>query len=269
VTVGSVAGDLLMEQVRGGVKAESVAGDTWGSDVSGAWHVGDIGGDCRLERLNGALYLRRAGGDLALESCGASVEVDAVGGDVRVSGTESGSDLSLKHVSGDVHLHDVCARALLVAADGDIAFRGDIERGGTCNLTSTDGSIRLALPEDAEPFLDQVEAGGEVTCTAGPAAEETPDTPVVNLRAAGDIHIASHGRSRRNRRRPRRKRRHVRIPIPDVDGIISDVVEPLFGERRRRRPDLREERLMVLRMIEGGKVSAEEGARLLEALGDR
>ena len=47
-------------------------------------------------------------------------------------------------------------------------------------------------------------------------------------------------------------------------------MEPLLGSRKKpSKEDLREERLMVLRMVEGGKVSAEEGVQLLEALGER
>jgi hypothetical protein len=51
-----------------------------------------------------------------------------------------------------------------------------------------------------------------------------------------------------------------------VQRIVSDAIGPILG-RRHRPQDLREERLIVLKMLESGKVNADEAARLLDSLG--
>jgi hypothetical protein len=147
-----------------------------------------------------------------------------------------------------------------------VSVQGEHAGHGRWELTSETGSVRVGLPPDARPVLARAEAGGEVTCEfeAGDADQGLE----LLLSAAGDIEVAASEVERHRRRScGARSRRHGMGPIlPDVHRMVSDAIGPIFG-RRSKPPDLREERLMVLRMLESGKVNAEEAARLLDSLG--
>jgi DUF4097 and DUF4098 domain-containing protein YvlB len=262
--VQSVGGDASVKGLSGGLELEDVHGDVKVIGTSGGLSLGEVGGDCEVKGSSGGLKAARVGGDLALFGHSGSAEAAAVGGDVllqRVSGS-----LSFDRVEGKVEASGVESGDVRIVAVGDVSVQGEDGTDGRWELTSETGSVRVELPADAQPVLARTEAGGEVTCQL--ETGEADEGLELLLSAAGDIEVAASEVERHRRRSCGvRTRRHMMGPIlPDVHRMVSDAIGPIFS-RRTKPQDLREERLMILRMLESGKVNAEEAARLLDSLG--
>jgi len=247
--VDSVGGDLRLKSGAGPVGVGQVGGDAELSGCAGPVKVEGVDGDCEVRRQAGPLTIGRVGADLSLEAGTGPATISEVGGDLSVRSL--GGPLSAGHVGGDAELMEVKGGGISVTASGDIHLRGELEPQTECELTSETGDITVEIPEEPRPVLVATWAGREFVCDLPETATEGAG-PRLTLHAPGDIRISSAT----PRRRPGRPRRGESVPI----------VDRLFGPGRRPE-DLREERLMVLKMVESGKVTAEEGARLLEAMG--
>ena len=240
-----------MKSGAGPVGVGQVGGDAELKGCAGPVKVEGIDGDCEVKRQAGPATIGRVGGDLSLEGGAGPATVSEVGGDLSVRSLAG--TLSAGHVGGDAELMEVKGGSISVTASGDIHLRGELDPRAHCELTSESGDITIETPEEPRPVLVATEAGGEFVCDL-PEAGTEGHGPQLTLRAAGDIRISPTT----PRRRPGRPRRTDAMPI----------IDRVFGPARRPE-DLREERLMVLRMVESGKITAEDGAKLLEAMGDR
>jgi len=263
VQAQSVGGGVSVKGMSGGLQLEDVGGDVTLVGSSGGVSLGNIAGDVQMRGVSGGFRAEEIVGDLTLVGHSGSAEARQVCGDLTVR--KGSGSLAFDRVEGQAELSEVGSDQIRVTAVGDISAEGECTGQGRWELASETGSVTVLLPQGTQPRLSQAEAGRELRCELDTREDGEPE---LVLSAAGDIRVAASPRARR-RGRPEDSGwpREVRIPMPDVDGIIRDVMEPIFGEKRPAAEDLREERLMILKMVETGKVSAEEGAKLLEALG--
>jgi DUF4097 and DUF4098 domain-containing protein YvlB len=264
VQVQSVSGDASVKGLSGGLELAEVHGDVRLVGSSGGLTLGKVDGDCEAKGNSGGLKAERVGGDLSLEGHSGSAETSEVGGDLAIR-TASGS-LSFDRVGGKAEAAGVTSSDVRIVAAGDVSIEGSCDGQGRWELTSETGNLRVELPASAKPILTQAQAGGEVTCQLE-QGEGQQGLELV-LSAAGNIEIVPAQAEEQHHRRHwgARARRHVGVVLPDVQRIVSDAIGPILG-RRHRPQDLREERLMVLKMLESGKVNADEAARLLDSLG--
>jgi hypothetical protein len=279
--LGRCQGDLRCEN-SGDVQAELVGGDA--RVVSGgAVRLGRVRGDVWIEKMRGELRIGRADGDGRLNEVGGAAVIQTLSGDLRAAGLAGG--LAVGQVAGDVALHGPYTTAESYALN-------------------TDGDVLLHLPADADLRLF-VQAGGRVRSDPRlTAATNQPTTFTavlgsgagrINVTCAGDVRIKQAGvEARGEEPRPWRGTEGLgdlgeRIRQQVTASLASAGINLETGEVRWSRsgvkppkpsrpptperprgpagPGLSEEHLTVLKMVEAGKITAEEAETLLRALG--
>jgi DUF4097 and DUF4098 domain-containing protein YvlB len=279
--MGNCSGDLRFENGEH-LAAESVAGDVRIHDLDEA-RLGRVRGDLWAESVRGALQVTRAEGDARLTEIGGPVTLRAIAGDLRANALTGG--LSAPQVSGDVVLQGPfsAVEPYSLSADGDVVLNlpGDADVRVTASAA---GRIRSDVP------LAPVAGGSAAfTTTLGRGAAD------ISLVCLGNLRIVKAGE-----REPGRRRSKTPPDLRDLSEHIRQQVSaslaaagisvtgdagwdparqrprppkepkpprPPAAERRRAPSATREEQVAVLKMVEEGKITAEEAELLLNALG--
>jgi hypothetical protein len=243
-------------------------------------HLSACAGDARISGVRGPIQIKAVGGDLVLRKVG-SIEAGTVGGDVNARGLDGSFE---------------------VVAGGDIVFTAQLSSDHDYWLNAG-GDIIWRTPPGASATLE-VAAGGEVI-TRVPGVKHAPGGVIIgdgaalgHFQAGGDIvinaetdadpigqaatEIEARVRSitenamdkvarkledaqRKLERSGRRGRWGVGYVVPDVPRPLERPVPPAPPSE----PVSNEERLAILRLVENGKITAGEAARLLAALDGR
>ena len=185
VTLGTVSGDVRAESLAGGLAVETTSGDVRLSDVAGQLSVGTISGEVKLEdgQVDGAT-VKTTSGDVELAGVAGALSVSTVSGEIDVSGARDG-------------------RLTLATTSGDIGYDGELARGGTSQISSISGDVKLALPASSGFRLDASTVSGELRSDfdlQGGVAQRRSLTGVAGDGAAtlnvsttsGEIHIERH-----------------------------------------------------------------------------
>ncbi|MFO7588629.1 MAG: DUF4097 family beta strand repeat-containing protein [Gemmatimonadota bacterium] len=121
------------------VDAENVGGTVSINAVEGHVTVRGGRGNVSLNAVEGGVTLEGAEGNLALNSVDGDVTVR------RASGV-----LSIQAVDGSITMEEITSDNVEVnTVDGDILYSGTIRDGGRYFLSTHDGDITLAVPEDS------------------------------------------------------------------------------------------------------------------------
>jgi hypothetical protein len=279
--MGNCGGDLRCEDAEH-LAAESIAGDVRIHNLGDA-RFGRIRGDLWAEKVRGALQVTRAEGDARLSEIGGAVALKALGGSLRAHALTGG--LSAPQVNGDAVLQGPygAAEPYSLSAHGDVVLNlpGDADAQVSARA---EGRIRSDVPLTPSPdgsgavgaTLGQGAARMSLTCggdlriilpgareTAGPQVKVALDAPNLGERirrqvtaslAAAGIAIPSEPGwgAARGRSRPSK---------PPKPGRSSSA------EQRRASGATQEEVVTVLKMVEEGKITAEEAELLLNVLG--
>jgi SHOCT-like domain len=193
VLTGSVEGDVTVRNVHL-VEIEAVNGDCVIADAATAL-IGNVGGDCMLKGISETLRYGNVGGDLGIQgSAQTAISGGNVGGDCAIEPAlsiqigETGGDVKIRHVAGDLHLsstggdcmieqvsgalrlgqvggdaklHDVGADLGIGNIGGDLSLSTVFSPHSTTRIT-VGGDARISLP--AEPDLTiQAVVGGSVS----------------------------------------------------------------------------------------------------------
>lgn len=287
LSVLDVSGELLIRNVggaarlrrAGAVVIETIGGDLVARMLAGKLSVDNVGGDALVDQVDGELYLRNVGADLRLSRVSGAVHATA-GGDGKLSLEPAPGVSSSISVGGDLSCY--------VPEQASVYLK-----------LSAGGDYRLAVPVQAEDVADGCEvrlgqaeaevslaAGGDLIVRAGQADDQAVVADLgeaIAMRVGAEIetHMAeieerlsgfgdrlqsfdsdrigrkirsSIARAQRKAARAQRRaaqRRDFRVEVPSA--------------ARRAQPS-DEERLMILRMVEQGKLSVDEAESLLEAL---
>jgi hypothetical protein len=117
-----------------------------------------IGGDITLRNISGGIMASTGQGDVTVEeSSGAMSLVSATGNIVvfEAAPSEIGDLFSAKTSSGAISLQGLEHRQIEVnSISGSVAFSGKILNGGTYSLTTSNGSIRMSIPQDSSSSLN-------------------------------------------------------------------------------------------------------------------
>ncbi len=268
--VGRVGGEVELRRVAS-ARVEAAGGDLVARQVEGDLRVGAVGGDMLVLSLSGNLEAGRAGGDLRLRQVRGAVTVEA-GGDAHLDLEPPPGSRSRVVAGGDLicRLPEGASLRLTVRAGGELRLpeaEEKVLRRGEATVVLGEGEAELELAAGGRAWV-RADQGGEVEISpeewgayvASKVAEslegvesvlETFGGGVVEIRASRLADRVGRAVARAMRRRGR-GRREVSLRI----------------ERPGKRGAHEEERMMILRMVEQGKITAEEAARLLEALGE-
>ncbi len=273
VSTGSIGGHLNAEAVGGDLSIPNVGGHAKGRDIKGRMHLGNVGGHINFQDVNSmdglnagghvklnlsALrdsdYSVNAGGNIALKlpvDAGATVHMSSgVGDSVQVFGDGS-ANVQLK-AGGMISLstgHRPGANGADKAAPGgpgpleNIAqqVRQHIERV----IETATGRLTVVMDEQgltSDKRADLQEQFSEIQEEAVKAAQEAMETVQTRSRTVWEQEVK-----------------------PNLDFLTREAepvqTPPVSPEAQAQ------ERMMILRMLEEGKISVEEANQLLQALG--
>jgi hypothetical protein len=258
VKMGKLDGDLSVDDLKGELRVDSVDGDADVRNVRGDVHLGRVGGDLRLRRVDG------------------DVEAD-VEGDASARLAPAPDSNSWIHAGGDI--------MAVLPSDASAVVR--VTAGG-----------EVLLPNPSERVV--IEGPGVVCCGSGSASVELKCDGDLSLRLGGlgradrwgpDLQEQIHARVNTSIAKMEASLEELGLDSMSIDSErISQRVRRAVdralraaaggaGVRAHRtakdRPDKAgesqaavgdEEHLAVLRMLEGGKINAEQAEALLRAL---
>lgn len=131
------------------VSVKTAGGDITVRNVSNGINAFTYEGDITVEESNGALTLDSTNGNIVVFEAGPS---------------EIGDVFKAKTNSGAISLQRLLHRQIEVwSISGSVFFNGEIQNGGSYNFGTTNGSIRLALPQSSSFQLSATYALGRFT----------------------------------------------------------------------------------------------------------
>jgi hypothetical protein len=269
LTISMVGGDLSARGVQGDLSADRVGGDGLVEQISGMVRLKRVGGDLRISQVQDSIQVE-AGGDGVIDLSpeeGTTTEI-RVGGDLlfRISPDSSAriqlqaggetawtlAEESIERINDHVIQLGEGAATLNLQAGGDLQLDGESFRveEGKADLGE---AIAARISAEIEAEMAEIEAklGGIRPAVSGIDAE------VINRKIQRAMTKAQRKAERARRKAEERSRRSnrmtktstIRLGIEDLDSSVTD-----------------QERQMVLKMLESGKITVEEAEQLLEAL---
>ena len=279
VSVRRVGGGLSLRSV-GAAMSETVGADVAARHLSGGLTVDQIGGGAIIDQVQGDVRLRRLGGDLRLSRVEGVVEITA-GGDAKISLSPQGDSKSALTAGGDLncYLAESASVQVKLSAGGDLRLAvpveaTDIPGGSEVQLGDGEGLLELSCGGDlilrtgADPEeVVAVDLGEAIAARVGAEIEAHMIDFEEGLTGLGDrlqtfdservgrkIRISIAKAQRKAARAQRKVVRHRRTAA-NMKNFTSGVRGPSEDER-----------LLILRMLEEGKISVEEAESLLGAL---
>lgn len=268
-TIELVGGDLSARGIQGDLIVDRIGGDALVEQVTGDVRIKRVGGDIRIAYVNGLLAIE-AGGDGVVDLSppeGSNSNV-GVGGDLLcrllpessvIIRLDAGGELAstfpegiiTKHSEGEIQLGQGAA-ILNLQAGGDLQLDGE-------SFTVEDASVDLGeaiaarIGAEIEAEMAEIEARLE-----GIGSEyESFDAEIVNRKIHHALAKAQRKAERARRKAEERSRRSNRKTKTAETRLV-------FQEAKAGATD--QERQVVLRMLEEGKVTVEEAEKLLQAL---
>lgn len=278
--------DLALREVKEAV-VEECHGDIAASGVAGNLTMGGCSGDVAVEGVGGRLSLGEAGGDLSALDLGGGAVVAGVSGDVSLSTSLALGKEYRFRAHGEMAVSivgEASARVIVEAPEGDIVHNLEME------VEERSPHRLVAKLGEGEALLSLFSAEGDIVI-------QGPGRGWAVRRAEWEAERASRKAEREVKRAGRKaERAHRRagegVARLDVDrltrqaekaaqlGIAQamEALEKALGRLRRFErvgvaeeedappKGTDEERLAVLKMVEKGQITPEEGEMLLDAL---
>lgn len=287
LVLSTVAGDLTVNNVQADVNSADVQGDAV-FRACGQVSLGDVNGDVafnhvatvRARNVHGDCALRHVErgtinavhGDMAGNHCTVLV-VETVDGDCTLAHTER--EVQISTVRGDAVINDARGDVAVGEVGGDLVFRsapvsGDAVRlraWGTVTI-NLEGPVRVhhlvgsgewdELPGwdeiRAQPAAGNESAGAEVLVAAGHE---------LILTGVHVPHAFSPFEKRSGPSKPRTPPRATESPNVEFEEPVTVATQARASTQPTVDDD---EALMVLKMIQEGKITPEQGDMLLDAL---
>ncbi len=211
------------------------------SRISGPVMVTNIDGPTTLKEIGGDVTVSNADGPVVIKRCDGDIDIATDGGAYLTLAGDVAQNVRLR-VDGNAFLKVPASTRVAgrIQADGRISVELDGQ-----SIQAENETITLPRPEGAQPVITvDLEADGDVYIGPNPPAAE----------ANSGIHFMGlaglFGR--------RRGKKQVKV--------TRTVATPPPADSAPPKDNLAAEREMILRMVAEGKITAEEGDQLLEAL---
>ncbi|HKP71753.1 MAG TPA: DUF4097 family beta strand repeat-containing protein [Pyrinomonadaceae bacterium] len=162
------SGNLELDVPRGAsVQIKGNTGDVNVTDVS-AVRVKTLSGDIELQRIAKVVEAWSANGTITLGSSKGRARLETISGEIEANGvesSESGDDLVIKTVSGEISLAGVGhTHVEAMSTNSSIDFNGALAHGGMYTFKTHSGAVTLTLPPDSSFQLNaKVYESGEIT----------------------------------------------------------------------------------------------------------
>lgn len=298
LTIEHVSGDLRVTQVTGSLIINAVNGDAALHDVGPA-AIKTVQGDLSLRDAGGDVQIDIVRGDAKLKRVAGNAAINKVAGDLVA--TDLGGGLAIGNVGGDASIETElqAGQSYIAKAGGDVIFRvdggggqfavnckGDLRvrlpmtnwTGNERSATGTygDGSAQVTLmangdllvlpgkagtPWDADQISEQVETMIESAMSQFETQMSKVQHDLEQRFGKMDKHTEKAAeRAARSAERAKRRAEHAagswsfsfgRPPTPP-----TPPSEPVSDQ----------ERLLILKMVEEGKIDVDQAAQLLSAL---
>lgn len=134
--------DISVDGVQNGVRAETMSGDIELRDAAGVLSVRSVEGDISLFRTRGTIEANGVDGGVSVVDFEGELRAESIDGDIVLDGIRS-SEVEVKTV------------------DGDVSYQGEIRDDGRYYLTTHDGDVVLAVPENANANVSVATFEGE------------------------------------------------------------------------------------------------------------
>lgn len=280
-----IGGNALLKSIAGPVTVDQVAGNVVARDLEGGARIPRIGGNLVLKGglAAGRSYHFQSDGNAVLhlqEGTSAHVSFSA-GGRILCSLDLADREQEGGQLSGT--LGDGGAE-LVVAADGNLVV-GDgsetigVEIGAEISRQINEGlqaidfeAIGRQVGEEMEGALSRLRVKLESVDweRMGERAQQAVERAMSRMerdmdRAMGQVAREQERMQRRMEREARRRQRRARQHSVEVDLDWEDEMEAEAGTPDVG-PNLDDERLSILKMVEQGQISTEEAEMLLDAL---
>jgi hypothetical protein len=275
LALNSVNGDAVLQDV-GPLMLKSVQGDLSVRGVNGDVQIDTVRGDAKLKRVSGATAINKVAGDFIASDLGGGLAANNVNGDISLQTTLSAGQTYVAKAAGDIVLRlDGGGGQFTLNCKGDLRVRVPLTNWTGNNRSGTgtygDGSAQvtllangdlLVLPGTAGASIDpdvlseQVEAMIE---SAMSQFESQMSQVQRDLEQRFSKMDKQAEKAARNAERAKRRAEHAagswgfsmgRPPAPPPPS------EPVTDQ----------ERLLILKMVEEGKVTVDQAAQLLSAL---
>jgi hypothetical protein len=289
LTIEHVSGDLRVTQVTGDLAINAVNGDAALHDV-GPTAIKTVQGDLSVRDTSGDVQIDVVRGDAKLKRVAGSVAINKVAGDLVATDLDGG--LAINNVGGDASIEtELHAGQLYVAkASGDLVFRVDGGGGQFTVLPMTnwtgnersatgtygDGSSQVTLmangdllvlpgkagtPWDADHISEQVETMIE----SAMSQFETQMSKVQRdlEQRFGQMDKQTEKAAERAARSAERAKRKAERAAGSWSFSFG---RPLTPPTSSSEPVSDQERLLILKMVEEGKINVDQAAQLLSAL---
>jgi hypothetical protein len=297
LTIEHASGDLRVMQIRGALAVNTINGDAVLHDVgpvavkavqgdlslrdAGDVQIEVVRGDAKLKRIAGNVVINKVAGDLVANDLGGGLAVSDVGGDASLQTSLAAGQSYAVKAGGDVILRvEGGGGQFALNCKGDLRLRLPMANwtGNNRSATGTygDGSAHVTLqangdllvlpassgaPFDPDALSEQVEAMIESAMSQFETQMSQVQRDLEQRFGKFDKH-AEKAAERAARSAERAKRRAERAagswgftmgrmptaPVPPAEPVTD------------------QERLMILKMVEEGKITADQAAQLLSAL---
>ncbi|MFN2156054.1 MAG: DUF4097 family beta strand repeat-containing protein [Anaerolineae bacterium] len=291
VQLGAVHGDVRARSLAAPLQMGAISGDVRVRDTRGQVTLEDGSGDVKATELSGGMQLHHVRGDLVLKtSLGAGSTYHArADGDIVARFPEDSSAHFVLEAGGTLlaKLPEVEeeGQGRLVGRSGEGSATVELSAGGALSVKMRGpGETRAPFGVDMGADLGaQIEAqiaeslgAFDVGSVAQREVEKAMRKAEREIQRAHEHAQREHERAQERLRRAeekaqeaaRRAQERIERHRPPNVGLFGKDVNVNLGARHRpRRPRVSdEEQLMILRMLQEGKISTEEAEKLLKAL---
>lgn len=294
LNIEHTAGDLRVMQVKGPLTLNGVNGDAALHDV-GALALKSVQGDLSVRGAEGDVQIDQVRGDAKLKHTAGAVTINKIAGDLVASDLDGG--LAVTNVHGDCSLQTTlrAGQTYAAKAGGDIVLR--LDGGGGQFTLNCKGDLRVRVPMtnwtgntrsgtgtygDGSAQVTLLASGDLLVLPGSPGAGFDPDVLSEQVEAMiesamsqfetqmsqvqRDLEQRFNKMDKQTEKAARNAERAKRRAERAAGSWNFSMGRPPFPPTPPSEPVTDQERLLILKMVEEGKISVDQAAQLLSAL---
>ena len=290
--IKSIGGDASIRGVLGGIEIKEIHGDLSAREV-GALAIDTVHADFSLKGAKGNLYVKNAHGDVSIRDVDGTVTLESVADDLALRGARG----NIKVNVGDdvvVYLEPKADGVYSVTAGDDILLVLPKNANATVSMQGDEIDVDWQGIEEDEEATERVvvlgdgsakinlSAGGDVRLTnqanAGDSADEFGNFAGLNFdwsgfggRISRQVEQATARATKRAEEAAHRAERHARhakqgLVVGRWNWDFKGAPKPPTPPEPPAEPVSEDERMSILKMLAGKKITAQQAEELLSAL---
>jgi hypothetical protein len=298
LTIEHVSGDVRVTQVSGPLAINTINGDAALHEV-GPTAIKTVQGDLSMRDTSGDVQIDVVRGDAKLKRVGGGVAINKVAGDLIATDLDGG--LAISNVGGDASIETElrAGQSYVVKASGDLIFR--VDGGGGQFAVNCKGDLRVRLPMTHWTGNERSATGtygdgssqvtlmanGDLLVLPGKAGapwdadqiSEQVETMIESAMSQFETQMSKVQRDLEQRfgqmdkqsekaaERAARSAERAKRKAERAAGSWSfSFGRPTTPPTPPSEPVSDQERLLILKMVEEGKINVDQAAQLLSAL---